>query len=187
MGRVVVFVEIKLAILQETRDRTDVATVKLDVPFVPVEITIRNSGVVLENHLAVGQEITTHLGEIIRMHKVRRRLQQAHAHALLLAKLAEVRIRLDAPVREVGGEVVERLRASGWTGEHDPGSRRGPFSFRNKCAGFIERDELDRVNRAAGAGEENVKDRQSSADLLLSQIDLHVFGDEKAEAEDRIE
>jgi hypothetical protein len=114
--------------------------VKPDVPFVLRKVAIRNAGIFLEDDFAVGKQEVSDLGEIVGVHQVGSGFEQAHAVALLLAELHEIRVDLDRPVRQVSREIVERLLPPGRPGEPDPDAWGRAFSFENELALAIERD-----------------------------------------------
>src|SRR5947209_8209308 len=159
-------------------------SVETNSPLVVREKPIRNPGIVLEDYLAMGEKVPAHFGKIIRVHEERRRFEQREALALLLAKFPKVRNGFYGPVREVGCKIIKRLRSRSRSREPDLHAGGGSFAWRNKGAFLVERDQLDGFDRAPGARQKNVEQRQRPAQLLLAQIHLHVSGDEKAPAQD---
>src|SRR5204863_9766188 len=94
-------------------------SVETNSPLVVREEPIRNTGIVLEDYLAVGQKVTAHFGKIIGVHEERRGFEQHDALALLLAKFSKVRNGFYRPIREVGCKIIKHLRSRGRSHERD--------------------------------------------------------------------
>src|SRR5260221_1482654 len=116
--------EVGLRMFCKKRDRPDVSAAVAELPFSIDEKPMRNAGVVLENEIAVREEKVAHLREAVFVHEIRSGLEQAHAAALLFAKVRESGIRFDGPVRQVAGEIIERLLAAGRAEKDDLHARR---------------------------------------------------------------
>lgn len=103
------FLKPGLIMLFEEIDRAEVNAKKTQVPFVWIEISQGNSGVVLYDSVAMVEDEIANGREALLEHQIRRRLQKTRAAAKPLTKFQEARCRLDAAIRDVGGEIIQCL------------------------------------------------------------------------------
>ena len=100
------FLESRLIILFEKIDRAEVNTEKAKVPLVGIEISQRNSGIVLHNSVAVLEHEIADRCEALLEQEIRRRFQKARANSKALAKFQEPGRRLDSAIGNIGGEII---------------------------------------------------------------------------------
>ena len=103
------FLKPGLVMLFEEIDRAEVNAKKTQVPFVWIEISQRDSGVVLHDSVAMVEDEIADGCEALLEHQIRRRLQKTRTAPEPLTKFQEARRRLDAAVRDVGGEIIQGL------------------------------------------------------------------------------
>ena len=83
--------QIRLRILLERRNRSDIAAVVLNRPSGFLQHMKWNSGIILQDHVAVAQQKIAHSSEMIPMQKVRSSFEQTGSATLFLAKLQKTR------------------------------------------------------------------------------------------------
>src|SRR5262249_10226257 len=145
-----------------------------------------NAGVVLYQCLARAEQELPDLGEAVGMRKVGRALEEAVALAEPFAELEEPAA-LQAVVGDVGAEVIERLLGPVAAGEYDLDARRSALSSfvagGDERAVGVEGDQTDLMHGFAGAGEEDVEDRQGAAEGCGGKVRSHLLGYEEAVAQ----
>ncbi len=95
---------------------------------------------------------------------------------------------VDAAVRDVGAEIVERLRRTVAAREHDlhAGLHAARLAHgRMKVAVLVEVDEADLADRLAGARDIDVEDRQRAGEIAAAELVAHVLRDEEAQPQRR--
>src|ERR1700730_17330200 len=104
----------------------------------------------------------------------------------MVAEAYESGRRGDAAIGNIGCEIKQRLVLAGvaiMILDADAGGAASAGRALIEITAAIERTERDFVDVLAGAGQEDVEDRERAVELLLLQIDFHILGDKKAEAQ----
>ena len=157
-----------------------------EAPFPGAVIAERNTGIVLDDGGAAGEDIIPDRGEVAGVQQVRRALDQAVARRKRRTEFQET-AGPDPGVGKIGREIIQGLFDPVAAGKCDPrATRRVRRSrFGNDRPVDVQRDRRDGADRLARAGQEHIEDRQGAVDLAGAQIGFHLLGDEKAEAQDR--
>src|SRR5215469_4409849 len=126
---------------------------------------------------------TANAGKTVFEQQIRWRFQKARASAETLAKFQETWSRFDAAIRNVSGEIIQRLctaRLVVRITNSDSGSTAAFFPRRSffEHTTTRERSERDVCDRFVRARDTTVKNRQDAIQVLLVQIDFHIFCDE---------
>ena len=95
--------------LFEEINRTEVNAKKTQVPFVWIEISQGDPGVVLHDSVAMVQDEISDGREALLEHQIRRRLQKTRTTPKSLTKFQETGRGLDAAIRNIGGEIIQGL------------------------------------------------------------------------------
>ena len=85
-GLVKNLLQFRLIVLFKNLDRADVIAKDANIPFIAIEISKRNSRVVLNDSLAVIQDEITDAVEAVLEHQIRRRLQKTAATTEFIAE-----------------------------------------------------------------------------------------------------
>src|SRR5579862_1036337 len=99
--------EVGLGKLFENIDRPGIVAEITKCPLGRVEVFERDTGVILDNRAAVGEQKIAHGRKIPEVHEIRRGFEQAAPLAEAVAELDESRLASDAFVGEVGLEIEE--------------------------------------------------------------------------------
>ena len=100
--------QFRLIVLFENFGRSEIISKDANVPFVAVEISEGNSGVVLHNRFAVIENEIADAIESLFEHQVGRGFEKTAADAELAAKFEETG-RRETAVGNIGGEIIKRL------------------------------------------------------------------------------
>src|SRR5216684_3832538 len=92
----------------ELADRPGIAAEREEAPFPWAVIGQGNSGIVLDDGGAVGEDEVAYRGEVARVQKIGRALDQAVAGRQRRAEFQEA-ARLDAGIGKIGREIIQRL------------------------------------------------------------------------------
>src|SRR5918999_3921084 len=116
------------------------------------------------------------------MHQIRGALDEAVARAEALAELEESAVP-DAPVGEVGAEIVKRLRAASAARKDDlhsgGGGRRAGLARRLQRSVLVDVNEAHVAYRFPRAREKHIQDRERAGQLAAMELPAHVLGDEE--------
>src|ERR671922_2440670 len=102
------FFELRLIVLFKNFDRADVIAEDANVPFVAVEVSDRNAGVVLHDGRAMAENEIADAIESAFEHEIRRSFEKTRADAEVIAKFQET-ARTETAVGNVGREIVKGL------------------------------------------------------------------------------
>jgi len=182
--------QLRLVMLLKYVDRSVVRAKKPKIPLGRIEIGNWNARVILDQSLTVSKEKIAHSCETRLEHEIGSGFQKAIPRSLLAAKFHETGVSVNPIVGKVGGEIVESLPLVIWrTSKSETNSGNEPLAVGTtnlRVTVLVECDKGDIGYRLSRSSKKDVEDRQGAPQLVALQVSLHVFGNEKTEAENRV-